>query len=96
MAFTLRLSEEQQAKLDKLAKLTHASKAAIVKQAIDEKCQREAKNNSSLYVDISSLGIPYETVENDPFWASLPFERQRAYAETIASATHTLSYLKDH
>ena len=41
MPMTLRLDPEQERRLELLAERHHTSKAAIVKQAIDEKFERE-------------------------------------------------------
>lgn len=41
MAMTLRLTEEQEMKLAQLAEQMHVSRAAIIKQALDEKLDRE-------------------------------------------------------
>jgi predicted transcriptional regulator len=41
MPMTLRLDPEQERRLARLAKLHHVSKAAVMKQALDEKYERE-------------------------------------------------------
>lgn len=41
MAMTIRLDEEQELRLRELAAARHTSKAAVLKQALDEKYERE-------------------------------------------------------
>lgn len=93
MAFTLRLDEEQQRKLDELSKSAHTSNAAIVKQAIDQKYENDKVNARPQTPYVAPQ--PVSTGE-DPYWASLSPERQQAYAGTIAATSGTLSYLRDH
>ena len=93
MAFTLRLDDEQQRKLDELSEHAHTSNASIVKQAIDEKYENDKANNMPQSPYVVSQPV---FKSDDPFWASLSPDRQRVYAGTIAATTGTLNYLRDH